>query len=472
MTGIISLLVMIGYLWFFITGVQFNLPKTFDYYDQLTQSFLHRQLFLETKPDPALLTLPDPYEMNLRGHIPYPWDSSLYGGHFYIYWGPAPALVMMPIKAIYHEKIWDYDIAFIAIAGLFLICMLLLIDLQKKFFPKLPIWLLGSGILLVGFAAPIPLMLNQPAIYEASIASGQLFLVGGIYCIYKAFSKITLSTWKLIITAAFWTLAVGSRITLVFPIFILWILSCYWLINYSRQSPNSLKLLSQLVAFGLPLAIGLSALGWYNWARFGSVLEFGLRYQLTGRNLNKLSGLTFLPSYIPTNIYNYFFNPFRFLPRFPFLGIRGGTDTMFINRGAPTIYRSEPVMGLVYDFPFAIFALIPVIAAIRGFSKKKSMGMDDDGKTHERLLNWMVLSLTGSTLISMMVLLAFFDSSMRYIADVSPSLAVLSILGFWYGYRMTENSWRKKLIIILGCGLSFVSILVSILLTLSNFVNK
>jgi hypothetical protein len=39
--------------------------------------------------------------------------------------------------------------------------------------------------------------------------------------------------------------------------------------------------MAALLAFGAPLVFGAIALGWYNWARFDSPFEFGMRYQLT-----------------------------------------------------------------------------------------------------------------------------------------------------------------------------------------------
>jgi hypothetical protein len=58
--------------------------------------------------------------------------------------------------------------------------------------------------------------------YEAAIVAGQLFLVDGLYWIFTAITKPSLSTWRLSLGGVFLSLAVGSRATLVFAV-IFWL---------------------------------------------------------------------------------------------------------------------------------------------------------------------------------------------------------------------------------------------------------
>jgi hypothetical protein len=68
------------------------------YYSQLAEAFRHGQLSLLTPPKPQLLALADPYLPALNA--PYRMhDASLYGGKYYLYFGPAPVLVLhMPLR--------------------------------------------------------------------------------------------------------------------------------------------------------------------------------------------------------------------------------------------------------------------------------------------------------------------------------------------------------------------------------------
>ncbi len=465
---VLIFLILGVYSWIFAQGMKENLPVMVDYYDQLATSFLHGQLALETKPEAALLAVPDPYDFKSRSQIQYPWDVSLYNGRFYLYWEPVPALALIPIKLFFHGGIGDYDIVLAAISGLLILNLSFLTRLWKNSFNTLPGWTLCLGILLAGFALPLPWMLARPAIYEASIAGGQFFLIAGIYGIYSAFSGKETSIWKLAIGGSCFSLAIGSRVTLVFPVIFLVLLTGFWLFWRGREQPASRKRLFGLVALGLPLLLGGIALGWYNWARFGSVSEFGYRYQLTGRNLDKLSSLTFLPTYLPTNFYNYVINPPDRLPEYPFFKARDGTDSMFFAINEPSIYRAEPVTGLLYGFPFAAFSVVTAFVLLRGIPLTRSSGSHPGRQPARDALLWLQIGLFGATLASFAVLLFFFYSSMRYMADTMPYLAILAILGFWLAYHNLSNSRGKMLFILLSSSLAFFSIAASLLLAVST----
>ena len=71
------------------------------------------------------------------------------------------------------------------------------------------------------------------------------------------------------------------------------------------QYPGSCSLTGLL----LPLAIGAGLLGWYNWARFGSVLETGLRFQLSGINYLEYYNDVFSTKYVLLNLRYYLFTP-------------------------------------------------------------------------------------------------------------------------------------------------------------------
>ncbi len=100
------------------------------------------RLWLEEKPVPALLALPDPYDPAARQGIPYPQDASLYKGRFYLYFGPVPALILLPAKAILAGRIGDQYLVFLFVTGIFLIQSFLLITIRSRFFADAPPWTL------------------------------------------------------------------------------------------------------------------------------------------------------------------------------------------------------------------------------------------------------------------------------------------------------------------------------------------
>jgi hypothetical protein len=63
------------------------------YYDLLGRAFASRQLRLPVEPAPELLALPDPWSDKLNR--PYRLlDAVLYQGHYYLYHGATPALLL------------------------------------------------------------------------------------------------------------------------------------------------------------------------------------------------------------------------------------------------------------------------------------------------------------------------------------------------------------------------------------------
>src|SRR3990172_6126385 len=97
------LLVIAVYLWF----ISVSRDATSSYYALLATSFRQGELSLSLRPDPALLELANPYDPAARQGIKTPLDLSLYNGKFYLYWGPAPALLLSIVQTLFHGQVPD-----------------------------------------------------------------------------------------------------------------------------------------------------------------------------------------------------------------------------------------------------------------------------------------------------------------------------------------------------------------------------
>jgi hypothetical protein len=144
-------------------------------------------------------------------------------------------------------------------------------------------------------------------------------------------------------------------------------------------------------------------LGVYNQVRFGSPLETGHRYQLG-------HPVTVGPEHVPANLYSYLLRPPRRLERFPFVIARWQGRPPFpawLPVSSSYFYR-EPVAGLLYTSPFYLFAAFALVFGIR---------------------DWSVRAALISSTLPFAVPIFYFASTMRYLGDVTPGLAVLSVLG-------------------------------------------
>ena len=463
----IVLIVLIIYVWFGSSGRWSIWKSHTHYYDSLAKGFLNANLHLPIEPDPQLLALPNPYDPVARKGIDVPVDLTLYKGKFYMYWGPAPALILTAIYAFSPDKIGDLSLTFIFVCGIFILQVWLLLTVWKHYFRNLPAWLFHISIPVMGLAGPLMLLRHNyesAVIYEAAITGGQLFLMAGALMAFFAMISSTFTGWKLASAGIFWALAIGSRQILAVPIGFMTLLLIYWAFKTNLWSFKKSAL--TLIPLGLPLMLGFVCLGWYNWARFGSVTETGLYYQLAGWNIRDHYDELFSPTYIFQNIQNYLFNPIEFTSTFPFVFMTRGSEIPVLPfYTVPEIYNAQPVSGLLCTFPFAVFAIVPFL--IQGFKKK--LNQNSVESNNPMPLHLLTLGLGGSSVIALVLLMMFFWVGMRYLGDVTPSLMTLSVIGFWQGYQaLTHRSLMKRIYTNGGVVLAGMSILLSTLLALST----
>jgi len=460
--------VLIAYLWFISAGMWFPWPKTsiYDYYSGLALAFQHGHLYLDEEPRPELLALPDPYRIGARKGIPHIWDASLYQGHYYLYWGPAPALVLLPIQSILGiQPISDLYLVLGFVYLLYLIICALMVRTWRRYFSDLPPWTLALGLLLGGLAPPLTWMLNRPEVYEAAIAAGQFFLLTGVYLFYAAIGSGKPSAAKLALTSGCWGLAIASRTSHALPVAFLLIAAGSMLAASIRQSGVTPAFSRAAVALVVPLLISVLALLWYNWARFGSALEFGYRYQLTLLHLPKHYGEIMSPAYVLPNLSNYFLNPFTTNAIFPFIRPQYGAE-FSSNPSVPAIYFSEAVTGLLYTFPFILIGLHGSL--VRKHQEPAARDVDKS-PIPDRSLRWFLLSLAGVLVLEFCTLLFFFFATERYLADGVPVLTLLCVIGFWRAHKLfSDRPKTRALLSIAAIALALISIVSTSLLAISS----
>ena len=411
-SGVLALFIILVYIWCVSFGLWNTWPKSTNYYDQLATSFSHGQLALEVEPDPALLVLENLYEPGNREGIPFPLDVTLYEGKYYLYWGPAPALLLSLTKPFYANEIGDNILTFVFTAGTFLFLAFLILELWKNYYPETPRWAILLGIAFTGLVNPTLFILLDARIYEAAIVSGQFFLIGGLYWLFTAFNRPSIA--RLSLAGIFFAFAVGSRTTLILPIAFLALITLIWAIKSQRA-----KAFTFILTIALPLLLGAVSYAWYNYARFGSVTEFGLRYQLTAYNLYESIDKTFSFAYIPPNLFKTLFNPFeRRSNSFPFIWPTRRVASLLgseMSLSCMDCYM-EYITGIFIGSPFVIFAFIA------GFRTKKDS-------------QWISISLAGSILLTFIAQQSFFFTTMRYLLDLAPMLSLLAVIGFWQGQK-------------------------------------
>lgn len=456
------IIIILVYIWVASSGSWTHWISATRYYADLANAFEHKQLHLLTRPSAELLAVTNPYDPALRKGIKFPIDYALFDEKFYIYWGPVPALLLILINPFVSARVGDLYLAFGFISGILILQYLLLLTVWDRFFRSLPRWMLIVPILVSGLSGPWTYMLvNEPngRIYEAAIAGAQCFLLGGLFIAVRAFAKSNLSHRSLSLAGFLWGLAIGTRLILVVPIGIACLMIAYYLWKTYRTTIVSLG--ARLMALGIPLLICLGILGWYNWARFGSVTDTGFAYSLAYQDMLKYQSELFSLQYIVQNLYNYILHAPGAIAQFPFLISRMGAENTF--QILPEVYQTQPITGLIYIAPFTFFAIIPIIP----FFKKTHSDTADAAVFQS--INAIYVLLFGAFLFAFCFLWVFFWAALRYMGDFIPELILLGSIGFWHGFqRLDQQPVAQRLYAIAGVALAITGITISLLITLSG----
>ena len=405
----------------------------FNPYQDLAEALAEGHCYISETPDMALLSLENPYDDSMRTAmgIETKWDYALFDGKYYVYFGIVPCLIFYMLPYVFFGIQMPNSLP-VLVAAVFLFCgiYMLIKAMSAAFYPKLKYaahLILTSAIY---FGCQMPFFLNQPDGYAVPVASAEAMLVWGLYF---WISSLKAKGWKIYariaIGAFIMALIAGTRpnmeiyVLLAVPIFAGGIIRKIQVgkQNESNDSEGDFSdgkvsmvgfVLSIVVPF-VPVAIGLMC---YNAMRFGSIFDFGNKYNLT---VSDMSLNPFSLDKMLIGIYEYLLKFPELTYRFPFMSIPG--DGMEKNVLSHCFVHMEyvfagllPVNLLLWIIP----ALFRVTAGkIRDAIKTKR------GQVLEQL------RFLGGLAVVLALVLVIFDSESagivyRYEADFSLALFI------------------------------------------------
>ena len=294
-------------------------------YELMGDSILHGRLDLDIEVDPKLNELNNPYDPTEREQngVEFAWDHAFYNGKYYMYFGVVPAvLVFAPFQFITGHALNTYHATQLFVS-IFIIGIFVLFAFFRTNYFKQMKWsvyiLLSTAISLMSIWYSIA----APSLYCTAITSALAFEIWSIYLFFRSIEekKSGHSPYRFLIGGSILgALAFGCRPTIALANLII-IPVYYRLLKSSKE--NTWKIYLKLTLTLLPYLVVGVALMWYNYARFGSVLEFGESYQLTIGDMGAYESTSFnLP-----NILNGFFESLLkfdgFTSRPPFIGFAG-----------------------------------------------------------------------------------------------------------------------------------------------------
>lgn len=394
-----------------------------DLYNRLADGFLAGRLsFLET-PNPALAQLADPWDPAQNGPLRQFHDVSYYDGKYFLYFGAAPALLLLaPWKALTGTYLpQNVAVAVFAWGGA-MAGVALVLALRRKYFPGGAAWVTGLCFLAVAFGNFVPVLLRRPVYYELAIASAHAFSMAALLCVARALEgERTRRVWLALASASF-GFAVASRPNYVFgavllaaPLLPIW---------RERATTDRRVALRDGLAAALPFLGCIALLLLYNLLRFGSFTEFGTSYMFSGMHPQRDVMTSF--RFAPVNLWYYLFAPAQLTAFFPFFQV--------IHMpwfAVPAGYTGEEnVYGLLPNLPF-LWMLAAWIWCRRG----APVALRD-----------FALGAFALVAFNALVLCRLGGAANRYLVDLVPPLLPLACVGvFWAEEKVASTAGRVAL---------------------------
>lgn len=443
-------------------------PEYGAYYSYLADAFMQGQLYLGEPPNPRLLALPDPYDPianeGLRLH-----DAVLFNGKYYMYWGPVPGLLLIPFRAVRSATasyIPDTYVVFAAVEAVVILSALLLGTIRRWYFPQQSRYTLLLMTAAAGLAMPLPCLLSRGAVYEASIVWGQVFLLAGIYSAFTAFPPVQVPAQassarrrtasalslplpsprlsRLALAGLCWSLAVGCRASLAIAVIglpALVALRIGW-----RARPRHWFNWRALAALGVPLMAGAFSLAAYNHARFGSWTEFGQRYQLAAVPIREIGSRLFSAENVEPSLTSYLYRPWMRVPGFPYIVAQRGLETIAPDVTIPPYYHTEEIVGITRTTPLFVLLFVPPIVfarrALRAVTSTAADSAEALAQTSDAGVNWLFVCLLSASALAFVPVLFLIGSTMRYFADLTPTLFIAAAIGLWQLERALASRGR------------------------------
>jgi len=417
--GVVVLALSAYYVLQISAGTLTAWPTYTTYYDTLANGFLDGHLYTSVRPSRYLLAQPDPFDWSLKPH--WYWDASLYNGHYYLYWGPVPALLAVLAKLVLGKAFVVGDELLVLGFVIARLCagtaLLWVLSRCPRLAPNR--WALIAGVLVFGLACPTPFLLARGAVYEAAIASGQFFLVLGWWCSAVALTRQVRKNRWLAGASICFAFALSCRVSLLFVL----ALSVILLLLHDGVRPVRWKALAwRVLALGGPLVAAGCGILLYNQLRFDDPLEFGVQYQTSTMPFST-AGRFWLP-----NVYSYAWRAPAFSCLFPWLHAPNAMPKPLPpSFGWPQGYVAyEPLVGMLRTTPLSAMLLCPPAIWLRQRLRRAA----PQDPLLGRELGVLLVAFLGAWL-ALLPALGFWMATMRYQGDVIAGFVLAATLCAW-----------------------------------------
>ncbi len=397
---------------------------------ELVDAFRAGQVHLLDEPSKELLAMENPYDWSARSAlgVSAKWDHLLFDGKYYSYYGIAPVLLLfLPYNLLtgYYFPTAEAVLLFGVLGMVFL--SLLFLEFADIFCKKIPNSMLVSTLFILLISCGVWYNFVYDNFYEIAQASGFCFTAAGFFFLLRSrvigegrirYRHIALST-------VCFSLSVLCRPTLALYCFVACIFLGFGLVKHLREikispktqgnapeSERKIALTKFLVAALAPFVLIGGVQMAYNYARFGSVMDFGIQYSLT---INDFTRSQYHTDFVMIGIHNFLFAFPQIRPEFPYVMSNFSTLSTngyyyVANRNAVGIlWRAIPSLGY-----------LGVVPVWKSMSKKEK-------------IQSLALGLTTCVIAPLIIIFSIWESGygVRYCCDFAWQI-ILGGVGILY----------------------------------------
>lgn len=302
-------------------------------YHHLAYALKQGQFHLDIPVPETLKKMNNPYDREARRRAfagtgeHYLWDYAYYNEKYYVYFGVVPALlVYIPASFVCGDFAFPNFLYIYLFGVLTLVATYLLLkEVVSRYFKKIPLLLFLLLWLFAVNAIQLPYIFHRAEFYSIPIITALFFTIMGLYLWLSSTRGDKLNTKRMVVGSICMALVAGCR-----PQFLVGSFFCFPIFydTWKRKEILSKKSFKTTILFCLPYILVGICLMYYNYARFGSVFDFGANYNLTTNDMTKRG---FVFARIPLGLYTYLFEPLRLTTAFPFME-PSGIDTQYLGR--------------------------------------------------------------------------------------------------------------------------------------------
>lgn len=329
-----------------------------DQYKMLTDSLISGKTNIDINIDEKLIQMENPYDCSerLNNGVDYMFDAAFYNNKYYVYFGVAPVVVYyLPFKLLTNNYLCDYEVNIMNFIMLSISFILLSNLICKRYFKKIPVLIYTLLCLTIINGCGSLNLLSEPRIYTIPILMALAYSILGLTLWVYSKRENGLNNILVFIGSLSIGIAIASR-----PQFGLF--AFFAIIIFSKEIKDIKNNISSFVMALLPLIVIGVLLMYYNYIRFGNVMDFGANYNLTFNDMTKRG---FKLDRILGGIWFYLLQPMSIKGTFPYI-----SETNFSSNYIGLVIKEYSFGGLLFICPITMIALL-IFKAKNWFFEKR-----------------------------------------------------------------------------------------------------